>query len=69
VYTWNQGSRYEGNFSKNTKSGYGIRYYSDGKRYEGYWKMNKRHGRGCMIDPMVSETLRVEGDWNMDVKL
>ena len=46
VITYSDGSRYEGEYKRDKKSGYGVLYYVDGNRYEGGWKDGKKHGYG-----------------------
>lgn len=48
VYTYKDGSRWEGNFKNGKSYGKGICKYSDGRRYEGYWKNNMPQGEGIM---------------------
>jgi hypothetical protein len=44
IYTYENGSKYEGEWKDNKRHGKGIFYDSDGsKHYEGYWKSNKKH--------------------------
>lgn len=40
------GSKYEGYWSDNKRSGKGTFYYADANKYRGEWKDDKRHGRG-----------------------
>lgn len=37
VYTWQDGRKYEGNYSLNKKHGLGTYTYSDGSKYCGEW--------------------------------
>ena len=45
IYQWAKGGRiYQGNWMKNTISGYGEYKYNDGRVYYGYLLNNLRHG-------------------------
>ena len=53
------GSKYEGYFEKNKKSGFGKYYYNQNKYYEGQWLAGKQHGKGKIVKYGVEE----EGVW------
>ena len=42
IYIFSDGSRYEGEFYKNKRSGFGIFKNKIGDKYIGQWKNNKR---------------------------
>ncbi|OQR91568.1 radial spoke head 10 family protein [Achlya hypogyna] len=42
-------SRYEGEFARGLRDGYGVFYYSNGARYEGHWERNVKHGLGLFF--------------------
>lgn len=46
VFTFKDGSKYEGNFQSNKFNGYGIMNFSNGDRYRGQWKNHGRNGKG-----------------------
>jgi len=48
IYTYKDGSRWEGEFKNGKPEGEGICYYASGKRYEGSWKNNRPQGNGIM---------------------
>ncbi len=51
VYTWPDGSRYEGEFKNNTFHGKGKYTWANGKWYEGDFRNDKRNGRGVYAWP------------------
>ena len=40
-----KGSKYDGNFVKFKKHGFGIMFYTNGDRYEGNWVDDKKCGK------------------------
>ena len=48
VFTYTNGSSYEGEFEHGVREGYGVFRWSTGDSYEGGWKNDKRHGEGVM---------------------
>ena len=48
VFTYTNGSYYEGEFEHGVRNGIGTFVWSTGDRYEGGWKSDKRHGEGVM---------------------
>jgi len=46
VYTWRDGRKYEGQYSKDRKHGFGTYLWADGRRYEGQWENGRQHGEG-----------------------
>ena len=48
VFTYTNGSYYDGEFLHGVRDGYGLFVWSTGDRYEGGWKADKRHGEGVM---------------------
>lgn len=48
VFTYTNGSSYEGEFEHGVRCGYGVFRWSTGDSYEGGWKDDKRHGEGVM---------------------
>ena len=48
VFTYTNGSSYEGEFEHGVRNGYGIFRWATGDSYEGGWKNDKRHGEGVM---------------------
>ena len=46
MWTWSDGSSYEGEFVDWFKEGYGVFRWSNGSIYKGNWKSDKRHGKG-----------------------
>ncbi len=51
IYTYKDGSKWEGEFKDGKPFGSGICYYSNGRRYEGTWKKGAPHGEGIMYFP------------------
>ena len=49
TFTFEDGSKYHGNFSNGIIEGRGILYFADGNKYLGQWKENKRSGQGRLI--------------------
>jgi hypothetical protein len=47
-YTYEDGTRYLGEFDDGKPDGEGQIYYSNGDKYVGYWKDSSPHGRGVM---------------------
>ena len=60
VYTWPDGTRYEGGFRDTRFAGRGVYTWPDGRRYEGCFRDGRRHGRGIYTWPSGS---RYEGQW------
>ena len=46
IYTWDSGTRYEGQRPGGVANGKGVHSFADGDRYEGDWKDGKKHGEG-----------------------
>ena len=46
IYTWYDGSTYEGAWKDNQKTGIATYKDANGDRYVGEWKNNRRHGEG-----------------------
>jgi hypothetical protein len=40
IETWNDGSCFQGEYSKGKKHGYGIYKWTDGSKYHGQWENN-----------------------------
>jgi len=61
--------RYEGQWTDNSKHGYGIAYWNNGDAYAGNWVRNKRTGLGVMIHNTRDNSLaaRFEGEWLNDL--
>lgn len=49
-YTYEDGSKYIGEFKDGEPMGYGVCTYSNGDRYEGFWKNDSPNGKGLLID-------------------
>lgn len=47
-FTYNDGSKYVGDFKAGVPEGIGTIYYVSGDRYEGGWKQHAPHGKGVM---------------------
>ncbi len=61
AYYWSDGSRYEGEFNKDTFAGYGVLYMPDGRViYEGEFKNSQPHGLGTFYYKSGS---RYVGEW------
>lgn len=43
-------NRYEGNWKKGVRDGFGVFYYANGSKYEGYWKDNMKEGYAFYTD-------------------
>lgn len=63
VYTWAEGTRYEGEWQDDGINGNGTMYYSDGERYEGEWENGERSGWGTMY---YSNGMSYSGEWLND---
>ena len=48
VYSYANGSRYEGAFKDDKKHGHGLDSFADGRRYEGAYKDDEINGHGTM---------------------
>ena len=46
LYIFANGSRYEGEWSNDKRTGYGIYNYANGSAYEGYFNNGRREGKG-----------------------
>jgi hypothetical protein len=64
VFTWADGSRYEGEFANDKMNGQGIMVYADGSSYSGEWKDDKKHGEAVVkgVDGKELSTVYEEGD-------
>ena len=40
---------YEGEWSRDKRSGWGRMYFANGSIYEGEWSQDKRHGQGLLL--------------------
>ena len=58
--TWPDGGRFEGEYSDDKRTGYGIDYFPNGTKYEGEFENDSRNGSGTMTWP--SGTIYV-GNW------
>ncbi|MBR2024396.1 MAG: hypothetical protein IKA02_01160, partial [Clostridia bacterium] len=65
VYTWNSGSRYQGEWVDDVRLGYGRFFWTDGGRYEGMWKNDKMNGMGVYYGANGSY---YAGEWKDDNK-
>jgi len=61
IYTYKDGSVWNGEFKNGKAYGKGICQYADGRRYEGYWKNNVPQGEGVMYMPNGEI---YGGEWN-----
>ncbi|MDH3648481.1 MAG: caspase family protein, partial [Saprospiraceae bacterium] len=59
-YTYDNGSRYEGEFLNGLPHGEGVCYYSNGDRYTGHWMKHQPNGKGAMV---YANGDRLEGMW------
>ena len=50
IVIYNDGAKYEGNWSKGKQNGFGKYTYSEGGYYEGNWVNNKQDGFGKYVD-------------------
>ena len=46
IYTWTDGTCYEGEYFEGKKHGEGMLIWPDGKKYQGGWFNGKQHGIG-----------------------
>lgn len=65
TYYWANGKRYEGNFVRGKRTGFGVMYTGDGDRYEGEWKDGKPAGKGTMFQ---EGGLEIKVEWRADGK-
>jgi hypothetical protein len=63
IYTYPDGSIYEGEWEHDNRNGRGIYTYADGGKYEGGWKDNKKSGQGTRIWVCGA---KYEGEWTND---
>ena len=59
VFTWPNGTKYEGEYLNNLKHGQGVYSGDNGKSYSGEWLNGKQHGKGKQIVKGVEK----EGEW------
>ena len=45
------GERYDGEYVREKRDGFGINVYPDGSCYKGEWKNDKKHGAGVFVHP------------------
>lgn len=55
IYTYSDGSTYEGEWKDKMRHGQGILTRPDGMRYEGEWANNKPNGQGTLTHPSGKE--------------
>jgi len=60
VYTYKDGSKYDGEWKGKKRHGYGVWVRSDGFRFEGYWENDKPNGYGTLTNP---EGRKQAGKW------
>ena len=65
TYTWNDGSKYVGNWVENKICGFGVYSWLDGRKYEGEWLNNNMHGKGVYT---WKDGRRYEGEYRYDKK-
>lgn len=51
LYTWDDGRKYEGEYSMDQKHGKGVYQWADGRVYAGEWANGKQNGKGIYIMP------------------
>ena len=51
LYLWEDGRRYQGDYSNDKKHGFGAYMWIDGRVYHGMWKDGHQHGEGTVILP------------------
>lgn len=54
------GDRYEGNFQKRQRHGYGTYKYANGDKYEGEWQNDEQSGSGTYY---FSNGSKYDGEW------
>ena len=60
VYTYPDGTRYEGEWKNGKRYGQGIQIKPDGRKHIGEWKDGRRHGPGVEIHP---DGTKLFGEW------
>jgi hypothetical protein len=60
VYTWADGSKYEGDFKGDLAEGHGKKIFVDKSYYEGAWIRGRQHGYGTYFHPSGA---RWVGEW------
>ncbi|XEC94226.1 MORN repeat-containing protein [Paenibacillus tarimensis] len=60
VYRWSDGSKYEGQWYKDSEYGFGVKEYANGDSYHGEWKEGLFHGIGIY---KWNDGTRFEGNW------
>lgn len=61
VYTWPDGSRYDGMWNRDNRHGKGVYTQPDGARYDGQWKNDYWHGMGTTFDTLGNKIYT--GSW------
>lgn len=64
IYTWKNGSQYEGHFLNGKKNGKGKYMDANGTVFDGMWRDGKRHGKGTLKVPGLNDLLHWE--WKND---
>lgn len=60
IYTYPDGTTYDGEWDGNNRHGFGVWVRPDGTRYEGEWKNNKPSGQGTLTYP---DGRKKTGEW------
>ncbi|MBP1989558.1 MORN repeat-containing protein [Paenibacillus eucommiae] len=60
VYRWSDGTKYEGQWYKDSEYGFGIKEYANGDCYRGEWKEGLFHGKGTYE---WNDGTKFEGNW------
>ncbi|CAD8092861.1 unnamed protein product [Paramecium sonneborni] len=55
IYTWKDGTKYEGSFENDQINGFGIMEFADSRKYKGEWVNGEMEGFGQFIWPNLEE--------------
>lgn len=60
VYRWMDGTKYAGQWHRDSEYGFGVKEYANGDCYRGEWKEGLFHGKGTYL---WNDGTRFEGNW------
>jgi len=71
VYTFGDGSRYEGQYMNDQRSGMGVYHFKNGDTYKGQFSGGAMHGMGLYIRRVTTDKPRLcaNGEWRGGIRV